>query len=50
MFFKIYKAKVENQLGKKVKELRSDRGGEYESSFLSKFCEVHGIIHQPTVP
>ena len=27
--FKIYKAEVENQLGKKLKVLRSDRGGEF---------------------
>ena len=48
--FKTYKAKVENQLGKKVKVLRSNRGGEYESSSLSEFCEVNGIIHQTTTP
>ena len=28
-YFKIYKAEVENQLERKVKRLRSDRGGEY---------------------
>jgi hypothetical protein len=27
-YFKIYKAKVENQLERKIKRLRSDRGGE----------------------
>ena len=27
--FKIYKAKVENQLNRKIKAVRSDRGGEY---------------------
>lgn len=27
--FKIYKAKVENQLSKSIKVLRSDKGGEY---------------------
>ena len=27
--FKVYKAEVENQLEKKIKQLRSDRGGEY---------------------
>jgi hypothetical protein len=30
--FKIYKAKVETQLEKKIKRLRSDRGGEYFSN------------------
>jgi len=28
-YFKIYKAEVENQLERKIKRLRSDRGGEY---------------------
>ena len=27
--FKIYKAEVENQLNRKIKVIRSDRGGEY---------------------
>ena len=27
--FKSYKAKVENHLGKRIKSIRSDRGGEY---------------------
>ena len=48
--FKTYKAEVENQLGKTVKVLRSDRGGEYESSSLSEFYEVNGIVHQTTIP
>ncbi|CAL2246291.1 unnamed protein product [Prunus armeniaca] len=48
--FKTYKAKVENQLDRKVKVLRSDRGGEYESTAFSDFCATHGIIHQTTAP
>ena len=35
--FVLYKHKVENQLNKKIKVLRSDRGGEYESPFVD-FC------------
>jgi hypothetical protein len=31
-YFKTYKAEVENQLERKIKRLRSDRGGEYFSS------------------
>ena len=27
--FKIFKVEVENQLGKRIKSVRSDRGGEY---------------------
>ena len=32
--FVLYKNEVENQLNKKIKVLRSDRGGEYKSSFV----------------
>ncbi|CAN6472385.1 unnamed protein product [Victoria cruziana] len=31
--FKSYKAEVENQLGKRIKAVRSDRGGEYYGRF-----------------
>ena len=33
-YFKIYKAEVENQLERKIKRLRSDRGGEYFPKYL----------------
>ena len=46
--FMQYKNEVENQLNKKIKVLRSERGGEYESSF-GEFCLQHGIVHQTTV-
>jgi transposase InsO family protein len=49
-YFKIYKAEVENQLEKKIKRLRSDRGGEYFSNEFSEFCAVHGIIHERMPP
>ena len=45
--FVLYKNEVENQLNKKIKVLRSDRGGEYESPFVD-FCAQHGIIHETT--
>lgn len=38
MFIK-YKAGVENQLERKIKRLRTDRGGEYDSISLKKYCE-----------
>lgn len=44
-----YKNEIENQLGKKIKKLRSDRGDEYELLF-GEFCKEHGIIHQTTAP
>jgi transposase InsO family protein len=49
-YFKIYKAEVENQLERKVKQLRSNRGGEYFSSEFSEFYVEHGIIHERTPP
>ncbi|RVW97088.1 Retrovirus-related Pol polyprotein from transposon TNT 1-94 [Vitis vinifera] len=45
----LYKTEVENQLNKKIKVLRSDRGGEYESPFVD-ICAQHGIIHETTAP
>ncbi|GKC18073.1 retrovirus-related pol polyprotein from transposon TNT 1-94 [Tanacetum coccineum] len=48
--FKIYKAEVENQRGKKIQILRSDRGGEYFSTEFSSYCESQGLIHQRTTP
>ena len=47
--FVLHKNKVENQLNKKIKVLRSDRGGEYESSIVD-VCAQHGIIHEITTP
>ena len=48
--FKCYKNLVENQLGKKVKILRNDRGGEYLPADFSQFCEENGIMHQTSAP
>ncbi|KAD4384796.1 hypothetical protein E3N88_24964 [Mikania micrantha] len=47
--FVLYKTEVENQLNKKIKVLRSDRGGEYVSPF-SDLCAQNGIIHECTAP
>jgi hypothetical protein len=49
-YFKIYKAEVENQLNRKIKHLRSNRGGEYFSNTFDTFCEEHGIVHERTPP
>ena len=49
-YFKIYKAEVENQLEKKIKRLRSNRGGEYFPKIFDEFCEEDGIIHERTPP
>jgi hypothetical protein len=48
--FKTYKAKIENQLEKKIKCFRSDRSGEYFSNEFDLFCAEHGVIHERTPP
>ncbi|KAJ9561120.1 hypothetical protein OSB04_006280 [Centaurea solstitialis] len=47
--FMVYKTEVENQLNKKIKVVRSDRGGEYVSPF-AEFCSQNGIRHEFTAP
>ncbi|KAG8498252.1 hypothetical protein CXB51_007407 [Gossypium anomalum] len=58
--FKTYKAEVENQLNKKIKNVRSDRGGKYYGRYdgsgeqcpgpFTKFLEECGIVPQYTMP
>ncbi|KAJ9557005.1 hypothetical protein OSB04_011619 [Centaurea solstitialis] len=48
--FKVYKAEVENQQEKRIKILRSDRGGEYLSRVFDAFYEENGIKHERTSP
>lgn len=48
--FKRYKVEVENLREKKIKKLRTDRGGEYFSAQFDAFCEENGIVHQRTAP
>ncbi|KAJ9556794.1 LOW QUALITY PROTEIN: hypothetical protein OSB04_011408 [Centaurea solstitialis] len=47
--FMVYKTEVENQLNKKIKVVRSDRGGEYVSPF-AEICSQNGIRHEFTAP
>ena len=42
--FKEFKARIENQTGKSIKTLRSDRGGEYLSTEFIEFLKEHGIV------
>ncbi|KAI8424616.1 hypothetical protein MSG28_003049 [Choristoneura fumiferana] len=44
--FKEFKAKVENQLGKKIKILRSDNGREFCNNQFDDYLKESGIIHQ----
>ena len=58
--FKNYKAKVENQLSKRIKSIRFDRDGEYYGRYdgsgeqrprpFAKFLKQCGIISQYTMP
>ena len=48
--FKEFRAEVENQLGKTIKSLRSDRGGEYLDQEFEDYMVEHGIVSQLTAP
>lgn len=40
---------IEKQTGKKIKNIRTDNGGEYISGEFIKFCEREGIKHEYTI-
>nr|GEZ78125.1 hypothetical protein [Tanacetum cinerariifolium] len=48
--FKVFQKEVENQLGKTIKSLRSDRGGEYMNQEFLDHLKDHGIIAYRTPP
>ena len=58
--FKSFKVKVENQLNKKIKNIKSNRGGEYYGRHdnsseqrpgpFAKYLEECGIVPQHTMP
>ena len=48
--FKIFKALVENQSGRKLKVLRSDNGGEYVKYDFIQYCVDAGIHMQHSIP
>jgi transposase InsO family protein len=48
--FKEFKSEVENQLNRKIKALRSDRGGEYLSHEFTDYLKECGIVSQWTPP
>lgn len=53
--FQRFKAIRENETGRRITKIRSDRGGEFKSEHFKKYCDDHGIlsrtyacIHPPT--
>nr|GEV11323.1 zinc finger, CCHC-type [Tanacetum cinerariifolium] len=48
--FKEFKLKVENEVGKKLKSFRTDRGGEFTSREFTRYCKENGILRQLTAP
>lgn len=48
--FKKFRAVAELELGRRLKALRTDRGGEFNSGAFVVFCSEHGIKHNTTTP
>ena len=48
--FKEFRAEVENQLGKRIKAIRSDRGGEYLLGDFKDYLTENGTVSQLTAP
>ncbi|KAI3821376.1 hypothetical protein L1987_08943 [Smallanthus sonchifolius] len=48
--FKVFQNEVQNQLGKTIKTIRSDRGGEYLSCDFDEHLKKRGIVSQLTPP
>lgn len=48
--FKDFKARVELQLERKIKMIRTDGGKEYCNNHFEKYLSSNGIIHQTTTP
>nr|GFA93816.1 retrotransposon protein, putative, Ty1-copia subclass [Tanacetum cinerariifolium] len=48
--FKVFKSEVENQLEKTIKDIRSDRSGEYISQEFKDNLKACGIVQQLTPP
>lgn len=45
-----FKNRAENELGKKIKTLRSDNGTEFINNRFEKFCISNGIKHEKSAP
>lgn len=47
--FRDFKAKVENQTGRRIRRLRSDNGTEFVNRDMKEICAKAGIIHETSV-
>ena len=48
--FKVFKDLVENDLGKKIKSIISNNGGEYVKKYFQQLCVSKGIKMEQLVP
>jgi transposase InsO family protein len=48
--FKIFKSLIENQIGNRLRVVRSDKGGEFMSSDFKELCDKHRIKREYTIP
>lgn len=48
--FKIFKARIENEVDRRIKCLRSDTGGDFISDEFDTFCEKYGIRTHLSAP
>ncbi|GJX71042.1 ribonuclease H-like domain, reverse transcriptase, RNA-dependent DNA polymerase [Tanacetum coccineum] len=48
--FKEFKLKVENEVGKKIRSFRTDRGGEFTSREFTRYYNENDIVRQLTTP
>jgi hypothetical protein len=49
-FIKLITTSVKGELGEKLKVMRTDRGGKFNSVAFTTFCTDHGIKHYTTAP
>lgn len=48
--FKTWKTMVENEIGHKVKNLKSDNGDQYFDGKFKRYCADNGIVMVKTIP
>jgi hypothetical protein len=47
---KVFKALIENQIRKKIKPIKCDGGGEYNSKNFNTLCKENDIVKEITIP